>query len=624
MPRLFSSVQPINRLLVLAFVLVALVPVTFLSSHLYVAAWENAWREISEKHRLLALNLTSPVRIYVEDHRQMLSILADWVGEHEGAERRHYLEQARERFSGFRRLALLDSRGRVMLWNGQAAMRAASVNYAADPIFKQTLAEKVSLLSGAQVSLFDGTPTILLSQPVMDQSSRLIGVLMAELDITPLEKLRADIHFGEKGHSAFVDARGRVIAHPNPDWMREIRDISHLSVVQAMMSGSTGVTEFYSPFVKQDMVAGYTAVPNIGWGIMVPQPKHEVESQVWRLMVGHVLWAIVGVLLAIIISVIIARWITRHINMLARDADRMIMQGYDGRLSAVPVTAPIEVQQLAHTLNVLVTGFSLSQKEIKSLNASLQQRIEEATRRLRATNEELERALERSDEFVSFARHDLRKPLSVIRDIGDVLIQDLRAQNGRAPEDLEDSLLLVTRSCDYMQDIINNFLGQHTLAEGRVDLNFQPIDLNEVARLVVEANHAYATRKEIALGTDFGSGMNTIEADESNIAQVINNFVDNAIKFGRPGDKVIVATRRDENGVRVEVRDSGPGLSELDLGKAFQRAEPLGNKPTGGEISTGLGLSICRHIVEQHGGRVGVNNNLAAGATFWFELPLTR
>ena len=99
-------------------------------------------------------------------------------------------------------------------------------------------------------------------------------LLIGELKIAPIEKLRRGIRFGKGGHSAIVDNHGRVIAHPNPDWMNnDIVDLSNLPIVQKMMAGETGVTEFFSPFKKHDMVAGYTSVAGLGWGIMVPQPK---------------------------------------------------------------------------------------------------------------------------------------------------------------------------------------------------------------------------------------------------------------------------------------------------------------------------------------------------------------
>ena len=119
----------------------------------------------------------------------------------------------------------------------------------------------------------------------------MIGVLLGELRTDLIEELRRTIRFGEKGHSAIVDKFGRVIAHPNPKWMEEMHDLSAQDLVQKMMRGESGVTEFYSPFLKEQMVAGYAAVPEIGWGVMVPQPKSEIERQVRALLYAQFGWA---------------------------------------------------------------------------------------------------------------------------------------------------------------------------------------------------------------------------------------------------------------------------------------------------------------------------------------------
>ena len=95
----------------------------------------------------------------------------------------------------------------------------------------------------------------------------------------------------------------------------------------------------------------------------------------------------------------------------------------------------------------------------------------------------------------------------------------------------------------------------------------------------------------------------------------------NAIKFSPAGSRVAVRLSLDGDAVLLEVADGGPGLSDEAKGRAFQKYARLGNSPTGGEKSSGLGLSICKQLVELHGGRIGVRDNPGGGARFWFRLP---
>jgi len=390
--------QPINRLLVVAFTLVSLLLLAFLSWQLYHMAWRDAWREINEKHRLLALNMAAPVALYVHDHQQTLALLGDALGltaanlqdDVLDGGRLHLLEVVKRNLNGFRSVSLLARDGRP-LWSSQGLPAMTSKTrqaLVASESFAFAVKRGQGKLSGIAPSPFDGHPGLLLGQPLRAKDGTVLGVLLGELSVAPIEALRQRIHFGEKGHSAIVDQYGRVIAHPNPDWMRQMRDLSHLNIVQAMMAGRTGVTEFYSPFVKQDMVAGYTAVPDIGWGIMVPQPKAEVAARVSDLLLRQLYSMLLGLALAIILAFLLAGWITRPLKRLAQAASALNAHS-DARALPLEGRAPREVRELSLAMRDLVSGLNDSYRHIDTLNRDLQHRVTEATEELQRANNRL-------------------------------------------------------------------------------------------------------------------------------------------------------------------------------------------------------------------------------------------
>jgi signal transduction histidine kinase len=629
-PRLHRTLlrRPLNQLLLATFVIVALLPVGVLGYKLYQAAWDNAWREIHEKHRLLALNLASPIRIYLHDRQAILRILAARFQEDPGTlatarSAAQILKYTHKNTPDFYALILLNPDGTLIgSSTGEKPLNETAIElYARENCFLKTRQTASPQISGIKRSPLSGLPTIILSQPVYNKQSRLSAVLLAELKIDTIEVLRKNIHFGVKGHSAIVDQNGHVIAHPNPAWMEEMRDLSKLSIVRKMMARETGVTQFYSPFIKEDMVAGYTSVPGIGWGIMVPQPKSEVAAQVYRLLMVQTSWAGAGLLLAILLAFLLARIVTRPLNKLAYNARQLSRNNYQGQLPSLTVSAPLEIHQLDKSLHELLSGLIESREQYKELNASLQERIDAATRQLRDTNTQLETALLRADEFIGFARHDLRKPVAVINDVASTLKETLQI-TGKPPADLADLLELIEKSGSYMQDIITDFLGEITLHEDNVTFDPGQINLNILVHFIMTSNQAYARRKQIKLEMNLKKDLPEIYADDSRIIQVINNLVDNAIKFGTAGSTVTVVTRASGKEIVVEVKDNGPGLTDADLQKVFTKHARLSNKPTGGETSTGLGLVICKRIIELHHGSIGVNNNPEGGCTFWFRLPI--
>lgn len=401
--------QPVRRLLLSSFILLALIPVGLLGVKAYQAAWDNAWREVNEKHRLLAVNLTAPIGIHVSDHRVMLGLLAKSIERvppdtADNSANRRVLAMAVDRLKGYESLALVGVDGRL---RAVAGYRGASAKlperlFETETGFADARATGNWTLSGVQRGPLSGRPTLVIGEPVRGEDGRMVGVLLGELRIDFIEELRRTIQFGENGHAAVVDKSGRVIAHPNAQWMQEMHDLSGLDVVQKTMRGETGVTEFYSPFTQQQMVAGYAAVPEIGWGVMVPQPKSEIEQQVRALLYAQFGWALLGLLLAAALAIWLVCWITRPIQRLVQATNDLTANDFQGDIPLVSGNSPSELRQLSLATHNLVTRFQTARTKVDELNRTLQSDVEEATAQLRETNRRLE-AMTRHDHLTTIA-----------------------------------------------------------------------------------------------------------------------------------------------------------------------------------------------------------------------------
>ena len=389
----FSS-PPFYKVLILGLFIIVLVPISFLGANVYRNAWKNAWREISEKHHLLAMNMASPISIYIKDHKTILNILGNRLVHMERERNSDQIEETLQEVldltEDFGLLALVGADGTtkaiVSKAKGKLAKTPNKKNiFTQEECFLKTREQSKEIISNVTTCPITGKPTIRMTQPLM-KGGEVGDVLIAQLKIDTIEKLRKDIHFGEKGHSAIVDQLGHVIAHPNPEWMKEMRDLSHIDIVQKMMAGETGVTEFYSPFIKSSMVAGYTSVPEIGWGIMVPQPKREVEHQVRLIVSSSILWGICGLVFAILLAIPLVRWIVRPIKSLTTAVEDLANNDFKGEIPPAAKHAPREVKVLYHYVKSAIVGFQEVRDEIDQLNKSLQARVQEATHKLRQMN----------------------------------------------------------------------------------------------------------------------------------------------------------------------------------------------------------------------------------------------
>jgi two-component system sensor histidine kinase/response regulator len=225
------------------------------------------------------------------------------------------------------------------------------------------------------------------------------------------------------------------------------------------------------------------------------------------------------------------------------------------------------------------------------------------------------------DEFVRFASHDLKKPLIVIEDVVDTLIQECKAGQS-TPEDIQDLLQLIKKTGENMEQIISGFLDTKKLQSADLAPDYKPAQLNELVEKSIQANANYARKKGVRLEEELDPDLPTVAVDEFRITQVLDNLIGNAMKFSPSDTTTTVRTRSDSQYVYAEVCDGGPGLTEEDMQKLFHKHAALSNRPTGGETSTGVGLHLSKQFIELHQGQIGARNNTTHGATFWFGVPI--
>jgi signal transduction histidine kinase len=174
-----------------------------------------------------------------------------------------------------------------------------------------------------------------------------------------------------------------------------------------------------------------------------------------------------------------------------------------------------------------------------------------------------------------------------------------------------------------MLEIVNSLLTTAALDRG-LELRRSTVDLARLAATVLDEHGEKAADKGQRLLLESDQDCSAV-VDHDRMRQVVDNLVSNAIKFSPRGTDVHVVVRGHNGGVRLEVRDHGPGLTAEDLQRAFGRFARLSARPTGGEAATGLGLSIVKGLVELHGGRVWIESaGPGRGAAFIVELPRGR
>lgn len=221
-------------------------------------------------------------------------------------------------------------------------------------------------------------------------------------------------------------------------------------------------------------------------------------------------------------------------------------------------------------------------------------------------------------DFVANVSHELRTPLSLIKGYVETLIDGARSD----PEVGLRFLRIIEKHANRLTFLIEDLLTISQLESGRLVLNRQRGELHPLAARVLEDLGARAKAREAQLVNEVPEGLE-VRADFDRLQQVLFNLVDNAVKYGRTGGRVVLGAARRPEAAQVElwVADDGPGIPKESLDRVFERFYRVDAARSREQGGTGLGLSIVKHIVLAHGGSVRVESDLGRGAVFRIQLP---
>jgi heavy metal sensor kinase len=230
--------------------------------------------------------------------------------------------------------------------------------------------------------------------------------------------------------------------------------------------------------------------------------------------------------------------------------------------------------------------------------------------------EQLERAFERERQFTADVAHELRTPLAALISQADVALS-----RRRSAEAYRQALEAIQRDSTRLAQLVEQMLQVARADAGQQPLVFERLDLGQLAVEVVRSLEPLAAERGVCLETAAGEAV-WVRGDQVQLAQALTDLVDNGIRYVQTGGQVYVAVRGVVGVAEVRVADTGPGITAEHLPRLFDRfyrADASRAHQGGG---AGLGLAICRWIIEAHGGQIAVQSELGRGTTFTVHLPL--
>lgn len=236
---------------------------------------------------------------------------------------------------------------------------------------------------------------------------------------------------------------------------------------------------------------------------------------------------------------------------------------------------------------------------------------------LKIAQMEAVKANELKTELLGVVVHDLKNPLSVILGFANLAKDEI-------PEDseLEESLNFIESSSRSMLNLINKLLDSSAIETGKFQLECSPVNINEVIKKVYDEQSVVAIDKNQKLILNESEQSIFVNADFERLKQVIENLVSNAIKYSPKSEKIYINLSKNDKNAVLEVIDRGQGISDAEKHRVFGKFQKLSARPTGGEASSGLGLSIAKQLIELQNGQISFESTQGTGSTFRVTLPL--
>ncbi|MDY3118573.1 MAG: HAMP domain-containing sensor histidine kinase [Peptoniphilus sp.] len=303
-----------------------------------------------------------------------------------------------------------------------------------------------------------------------------------------------------------------------------------------------------------------------------------VDSTVEILKNQLIIVSIISLLLAFILSLYLSSRLARPLSDMAKTARALGQGNYDVQFKEQDYT---EINDLAHTLNY-ATG-------------------------------ELTDALEMRKDLIANVSHDFKTPLTVIKSYGE-MIRDI---SGDKKELRDKHVQTIIEEADYLTHFVNDLLDLSRVESGLGELDLQPVDLRGLTEEVLNRFKNFErTGYVFAI-----HGKGTLVCDENKIRQVIYNFITNAVNYSTDKKRIDVYIVEHKDILTYCVRDYGRGMSEEDEKKIWERFYRGRDNHERQVVGTGLGLFICKNILDLHGFAYGVKSKLGVGSTFYFQGP---
>lgn len=507
----------------------------------------------------------------------------------------------------------------------------------------------------------EGIDSLAFSAPILDDNDEFLGVVIMKVSVEALNEITADTTgLGETGEIYLVNKDGYMITPSRfvtDTFLKQKVDTENTRncFEDAEHYGAqkhTHAAVLSKDYRGTDVLGVHAYIPEMEWCLLAEMSEEEAFAPLDKLT--QTILSLIALLSAVgmILSILISRTITNPIVKLHHGAEEIMRGNLDYK---VGTKARDEIGQLSRAFDSMTANLKKFRDELEEYSKGLEKKVEERTAELDErvkeserqkiaianiahdldeTNENLEfeiaerkrvektlrvayKELEELDkmkmDFLNVACHELRSPLSPIVGYVSLLEQSV------VTEKQKDYIRVIAESASQLDELINSLFEVTRLEAGKIKLTLEPVSIPETVNDVLERVKPQVDAKKQTISTVVPEWIE-VEGDKQRITAIFDNLISNAIKYTDKKGRIDIVVEDGKEDIRVCVADTGVGIPEEHLSRIFERFYTV-DTPSTRKGSLGLGLTIVKGYVKQHGGKVWATSELGKGSQFFFSLP---
>ncbi|WP_157230917.1 ATP-binding protein [Kiloniella laminariae] len=352
----------LHHILFIGFTIISTLPVFFLATWAQRSAQNREMEIVEDKHLLFAMNLASRLEDYVADAENLFRVLAQSLVTDLPQSQISELLQGID----FNHICLIAPDGTQLKHISKNPLSQTGPQIPPDqlarlgPDLLLARSKVGEIIFSRTLPDENGAPSLF-----MIRAENTGNYTLANLSTEYLSEVGKSVTFGKGGHAVIVDQAGQVIAHPNTAWRNRIEDLSKIKPVALMMAGETGIATFFSPAAQTEMIAAYTTVPGVSWGIMIPQPLSELQEETGQLHLAAVFVTLFGIAAAALTSWLLARYLTLPVQSVVKAAGEIRAGHHDTRVPAFSSLASKEAEDLITAFNGMIEEMEQVEQRLK-------------------------------------------------------------------------------------------------------------------------------------------------------------------------------------------------------------------------------------------------------------------